>query len=72
MTNKASDLREMEPDHLIEVALKARRDLFDMRFRNATGELENTAGLSAARRHVARTITICRERGLTISEEPSS
>lgn len=69
MANKAQELRDMEADQLIETALKARRELFDLRFRHATGELENTSSIGAARRNVARTITICNERGLTIAEE---
>ncbi len=69
MANKAQELRDMEADQLVETALKARRELFDLRFRLATGELENTSSIGAARRNVARTITICKERGLTIAEE---
>ncbi|MEI7559047.1 MAG: 50S ribosomal protein L29 [Actinomycetes bacterium] len=65
----AQELREMEPDELSEHAAGARRELFDLRFRSATGELEDTASLNAARRHVARTITVCLERGITISKE---
>ena len=61
----------MEPDELALHAAKARRELFDLRFRSATGELENTASLGAARRHVARTITVCKERGITIAKEIS-
>ena len=71
MGAKAQELRDMEADQLIEEALKARRDLFDLRFRHATGELENTSSLGAARRHVARTISVCKERGLTIAKEKS-
>jgi large subunit ribosomal protein L29 len=67
----AQELREMEVDELSEHASKARRELFDLRFRSATGELEDTASLNAARRHVARTITVCRERGIVIAKEPA-
>ena len=35
-----------------------------LRFRHATGELENTAGLSAAERDLARALTIARQRGV--------
>lgn len=65
----AQELREMEPDELSHHAGKARRELFDLRFRHATGELEDTSSLSSARRHVARTITVCRERGIDIARE---
>lgn len=74
MSNFASaqDLRDMEPDELAAHALTARRQLFDLRFRGATGELEDTASLNAARRHVARTITVCRERGISIVKEKTA
>ena len=35
-----------------------RRDLFGLRFQHATGELENTAGLRASKRELARALTI--------------
>jgi large subunit ribosomal protein L29 len=47
-------------DHLAT----ARRELFGLRFQHATGELDNTAGLAHAKREVARTLTIARERGI--------
>jgi large subunit ribosomal protein L29 len=44
----------------------ARRDLFGLRFQHATGELDNTSSLRAARREVARALTVARERGIQI------
>jgi large subunit ribosomal protein L29 len=38
--------------------------VFGLRFSNATGELDNTAGLSRARRDLARALTVAREREL--------
>lgn len=68
---KAKDLRDMEVDQLVEHVRSARAELFGLRFRHATGELENTSGLSAARRDVARALTVCRERGIDIEKELS-
>jgi large subunit ribosomal protein L29 len=62
------ELREMEAEELTIHARQARRDLFDLRFQGATGELENTSAIGAARRHIARTITVARERGIDISK----
>ena len=39
-----------------------RKELFGLRFANATGELENTAGLGHAKRDLARALTVARER----------
>lgn len=41
-----------------------RKDLFGLRFANATGELEDTAGIRRARRDLARALTVARERAL--------
>src|ERR671931_118323 len=42
---------------------------FNLRFRHATGELENPEGLGAARRDVARLLTVARERGIDVETE---
>jgi large subunit ribosomal protein L29 len=57
------DLRDMSDRELAEHVANTRRDLFGMRFQHATGELENTAGLRAGKRELARTLTIVAERG---------
>jgi large subunit ribosomal protein L29 len=38
--------------------------VFGLRFQHAGGELENTAGLKSAKRELARTLTVARERGI--------
>ena len=43
---------------------ETRKELFNLRFQSATGELENTAGVSSAKRDLARALTVARERGL--------
>ena len=48
---------------------RTREETFNLRFRHATGELENTAGLSGSRRDVARLLTIARERGIDVTKE---
>ncbi|MGA2756473.1 MAG: 50S ribosomal protein L29 [Solirubrobacteraceae bacterium] len=58
----AKDLRDMTDRELAEHVASTRRDLFGMRFQHATGELENTAGLRAGKRELARTLTIVSER----------
>jgi large subunit ribosomal protein L29 len=63
MTN-ATELRDLDDSALAEHLQTARRDLFGLRFQHATGELENTARLRLAKREVARTLTVIRERGL--------
>jgi len=62
---KAKEIRDMPDDELAEQITTFRKDLFGRRFANATGELENTAGVGHARRDLARALTIARERALT-------
>jgi large subunit ribosomal protein L29 len=66
---KASDVHSLD-DHELVVRLKeAQEEAFNLRFRHATGELENTARLGAARRDVARLLTVARERGIDLEKE---
>jgi large subunit ribosomal protein L29 len=60
----AKELRDMSATELAEHLATARKDVFGLRFANATGELENTAGIARAKRDVARTLTVTREREL--------
>ena len=57
-----------DPD-LVEALRNAREEAFNLRFRHATGELENTAGLGDARRDVARLQTVAHQRGIDIEKE---
>ena len=66
---KAKEIRDMSDDELSEHVVTTRRDVFGLRFQNATGELEDTAGLRAAKRGLARALTIARERGLSIEKK---
>ena len=61
---KASELRDLNDKALREHIATQRRDLFGLRLQHATGELENTAGLSRGKRAVARALTVARQRGI--------
>ena len=54
---------------MVQQLKEAREDAFNLRFRHATGELEDTAGLGASRRDLARLMTVARERGIDIQKE---
>ena len=66
---KAADVHALSDQDLVQRLKEAREEAFNLRFRHATGELENTAGLAGARRDVARLITVARERGIDVSKE---
>ena len=62
----AKELRDLSPDELEEQITIARKEIFGLRFQHATGELENTSGMRAAKRELARALTVARERGIDI------
>ena len=68
---KAAEVHALDDHDLIERLKQAREEAFNLRFRHATGELENTAGLGAARRDVARLLTVARQRGIDLDRELS-
>ena len=51
---------------------RSKEELFNLRFRHATGQLENTARLKAVKSDIARMYTVLRERELGISQEPAA
>ena len=68
---KASEAHNLKDDELIAKLHDAQQEAFNLRFRHATGELENTARIGVARREVARLLTIARERGIDLRKEMS-
>ena len=61
---KPGQIRDLEDEALLDHIAATRRDLFGLRMQHATGELENTSGLVAATRDLARALTAARHRGL--------
>lgn len=66
---KASDVRELTEDQLQEELAKLKREQFNLRFQQATGQLENTARSRQVRRDVARINTIMRQRSAVAGAE---
>ena len=64
----AKELRDLTDEELAEHVRTQRREVFGLRFQLATGELENTAGVSTAKRDLARALTVASERGLDPQE----
>ena len=61
---KASEMRDMDEREMAKRVAELRKEVFGLRFSNATGELDDTAGLGRARRDLARALTVARERQL--------
>jgi large subunit ribosomal protein L29 len=66
---KAAEVHDMKDDELIAKLIDAKQEAFNLRFRRATGELENTARARAARRDIARLLTVAKERGIDVERE---
>lgn len=68
MATTAKDMRDMSAEELSEQIATLRKDLFGLRFANATGELEDTAGLGRTKRDLARALTVAREREIAAGQ----
>jgi len=55
---KAQELREKTPDQLREQLASLKKESFNLRFQQATGQLENTARMRTVKRDTARGLTI--------------
>lgn len=66
---KAAAVHDMKDDELVSKLIDAKQESFNLRFRHATGELENTSRLRQAKRDVARLLTVARERGIDVERE---
>lgn len=59
---KAHVLRDMSLDQLNDELVRLKREQFNLRFRKATGQLENTARVRQVRRDIARVLTLTRQK----------
>ena len=55
---RLSDLWVMSDDQLSDEVLRLKREQFNLRFRRATGQLENTSTVRVVRRDIARVKTL--------------
>jgi large subunit ribosomal protein L29 len=65
---KATELKDLSVDEIERRLEETREELFNLRFQNATGQLDNYKRLGDLRKEVARIKTILRERELAQSE----
>jgi large subunit ribosomal protein L29 len=63
---KVDELRILEADELGMRLRTARRELYELRFRHAVGQLENSSQISKVRHDIARIMTVLRERDFGI------
>ena len=59
---KRAELAAMSPEQLKAKLSEARQEVFNLRFKHATGQLEKVADLPAAKREVARVLTYLKKK----------
>lgn len=67
-----NELRELDVTALLERLAETKQEAFNLRFRHATGQLDNTTRLRDLRREVARLNTLLREREIAAAERDAS
>ncbi|MBM3604223.1 MAG: 50S ribosomal protein L29 [Alphaproteobacteria bacterium] len=58
----ANELKSKTPDQLKDQLVALKKEAFNLRFQQATGQLENTARMRTVRRDVARVKTILNQK----------
>ena len=58
----ANELRDKTPDQLRDELANLKKEAFNLRFQQATGQLENPAQLRTARRNAARVLTVLNQK----------
>ena len=65
----AKELREKPPDQLRDELANLKKESFNLRFQQATGQMENTAAIRNARRNAAKVKTILNEKAAAAASE---
>ena len=59
--NYVNELKSKSLEQLIEELVSAKKELFNLRFQNATSQLDNTSRIKEVRRNIARIQTVITE-----------
>lgn len=63
---KSGEIREMDETQMKERLVALKKELFNLRFQNDIGQLENTAKLSEVKKDIARLYTVSRQMNVNI------
>lgn len=66
---KRAPVADLDTASLEQRLAEAKQELFNLRFQNATGQLENTSALRSSRREIARVATELRAREIEAAEQ---
>jgi large subunit ribosomal protein L29 len=69
---KLQDIRSLEGDELVNRLKQSRRELYELRFKLAVGQLEDSSQILKTRKDIARILTVIRQRelGESVAEAP--
>jgi large subunit ribosomal protein L29 len=62
MTTSVKELRDLSSDELVAKAAEIKKELFNLRFQQAMGQIENPMRLRTLRRDIAKTKTVLKEK----------
>jgi large subunit ribosomal protein L29 len=65
---RKNNLADKDLTELVEELRATKHEALNLRFRNATGQLENTAEIPKVRRQIARINTLIREKEIAAAE----
>jgi large subunit ribosomal protein L29 len=68
LKKERADLREMDLASLVDELRQAKQEALNLRFRGATGQLDNHSELRRVRRRIARINTLIRQREVAAAE----
>jgi len=63
-----AELRGLGDDELLQRLADTKQELFNLRFQNVTGQLDNSARIPIVKRDIARLLTLLREREIVAAE----
>ncbi len=69
---RPSELRDMTVEELRQKEAELRKELFNLRFQHATGDIQNPKRLTAVRKDIARVLTIITEKERSGDRSPES
>jgi large subunit ribosomal protein L29 len=68
MAKTTTELKELDLGALVDELRATKQEALNLRFRNATGQLDNNAEIQTVRRQIARINTFIRQREIALAE----
>ena len=62
MKSSVKEIRDLSPEELTAKALELKKELFNLRFQQAMGQIENPMRIRILRKDIAKTKTILKEK----------